>query len=96
MAMNNWITVEIIYATLKKQELLTVKTLKGSTIENVIDRSGILMLYPEIDLLKQAVGIFSQRKQLSDLVKEGDRIEIYRLLVIDPKEARKKRSKPQK
>ena len=57
-----------------------------------IDRSGILDIFPEIDLGKQKVGIFSQARGLMDIVKEGDRIEIYRLLVIDPKEARRKRA----
>ncbi len=91
MATNKIITVEVAYALPNEQRILTVEVEEGSTIETAIDRSGVLELFPDIDLLKQKVGIFSQLKKLSDLVKAGDRIEIYRHLLIDPKEARRKR-----
>lgn len=85
------IKIEIAYATADKQSILMVELEEGATIEMAIDRSGIVMLFPEIHLSEQSVGIFSQKKKLSDTVKAGDRIEIYRSLMIDPKEARKKR-----
>ncbi len=85
------IKVEVAYATPSSQRIFTVWVVEGSTIETAIDRSGVLEVFPEIDLFKQKVGIFSQQKKLSDSVKEGDRIEIYRGLLIDPKEARRKR-----
>lgn len=87
------INVEVVYADIQQQKIITVELNEDSTIEVAIDRSGILMLFPEIDLSKQAVGVFSKQKKLSDIVKAGDRIEIYRPLTIDPKEARKKRIK---
>jgi putative ubiquitin-RnfH superfamily antitoxin RatB of RatAB toxin-antitoxin module len=90
------ISVEVAYATPQRQKIVTVVVDAGSTIEKVIDNSGIDELFPEIDLSKQKVGIFSQQKNLTDIVKEGDRIEIYRTLIIDPKEARKKRAKKNK
>jgi hypothetical protein len=86
------IKVEVAYATPETQRIVEVLVPEGSTIEAVIDRSGVLEIFPEIDLMKQPVGIFSQKKKLSDLVSEGDRIEIYRPLVIDPKEARRRRA----
>jgi putative ubiquitin-RnfH superfamily antitoxin RatB of RatAB toxin-antitoxin module len=87
------ISVEIAYASVDRQTILTIEVEEGSTIEKVIDCSNILELFPEIDLSKQKVGIFSQQKNLNDVVKEGDRVEIYRALLLDPKEARKLRAK---
>ena len=89
--MANLITVEVAYAKPDAQKIITVQVEKNSTIEMAIQRSGILELFPEIDLTKQKVGIFSQLKKLTDKVQHGDRIEIYRELTIDPKEARRKR-----
>ncbi len=90
------IKVEIAYALPDRQQIFTVYIPSGSTIETAIDRSGILEIFPEIDLMKQKVGIFSKLKKLSDIVSEGDRIEIYRSLMIDPKEARRRRAAKKK
>jgi putative ubiquitin-RnfH superfamily antitoxin RatB of RatAB toxin-antitoxin module len=92
MAHPKQITVEVAYASVDRQELLTLQVEEGAQIETVIDRSGILEIFPEIDLMKQKVGIFSKIKKLTDTVQEGDRVEIYRPLLIDPKEARRKRA----
>jgi putative ubiquitin-RnfH superfamily antitoxin RatB of RatAB toxin-antitoxin module len=86
------IRVEVAYADSAQQRILVVEVDAGSTIEKVIDCSGIGEIFPEIDLTKQKVGIFSQQKNLDDVVCEGDRVEIYRPLTIDPKEARKARA----
>jgi len=93
MALNNMIRVEVAYARPNDQRIVTVEVEAGSTIEAVIRRSGILTLFPEIDLERQKVGIFSKAGELSDLVNDGDRIEIYRPLIIDPKEARRARAR---
>jgi uncharacterized protein len=93
MELSKKITVEVAYADTNQQTILAVLVHEGSTIEKVIDCSGIIEMFPEIDLSKQTVGIFSQKKKLDHIVQEGDRIEIYRALIIDPKEARKKRAK---
>lgn len=87
------ILVEVAYATPSLQKIISFEVEEGCTLETVIDRSGITEIFPEIDLTKQKVGIFSKTKKLNDKVKEGDRIEIYRALTIDPKEARRKRAK---
>ncbi len=86
------IQIEVVYATPETQRIFTVSVSSGSTIETAIDRSGVLEVFPEIDLMKQKVGIFSKQKKLSDSVADGDRIEIYRPLLIDPKEARRRRA----
>jgi putative ubiquitin-RnfH superfamily antitoxin RatB of RatAB toxin-antitoxin module len=93
MAQDKQINIEIAYASLDKQQIISIEVEQGCSIETAIDRSGILELFPEIDLMKQKVGIFSEIKKLTDGVKEGDRIEIYRPLLLDPKEARRKRAK---
>jgi putative ubiquitin-RnfH superfamily antitoxin RatB of RatAB toxin-antitoxin module len=85
------ITVEVAYATVHKQRIISVVIEDGATIERVIDCSGMVEIFPEIDLLRQKVGVFSQARKLTDRVKDGDRIEIYRELMIDPKEARRGR-----
>ena len=86
------IPIEVAYAGLNSQIIVSVEVLQGSTIQAAIEHSGILAIFPDINLVKQKVGIFSQLKNLSDLVSAGDRIEIYRPLKIDPKEARRLRA----
>jgi hypothetical protein len=87
------ITIEVAYATPEKQRIIELQVKTDCTIEAAIRQSGMLELFPEIDLSKQQVGVFSQPRKLSDNIKEGDRIEIYRPLAIDPKEARRARAK---
>jgi uncharacterized protein len=92
MDRNKLIKVEVAYATPSLQKIFLVEVEQGSSIETAIDRSGILEIFPEIDLGRQKVGIFSQVKDLSYTVQAGERIEIYRPLIIDPKDARRKRA----
>jgi putative ubiquitin-RnfH superfamily antitoxin RatB of RatAB toxin-antitoxin module len=85
-------TIEIIYATIEAQDLLVLQVAESATIQDCIDQSDLMNLYPEIDLVKMKVGIFSQVKPLNHVVKEGDRIEIYRPLIADPKAVRRKKA----
>jgi len=89
-------TVEVIYATLLQQNSVTVELNAGDTIKNVILASGLLDRYPEIDLTINKIGIYNQLKKLDDEVKDNDRIEIYRGLIANPKEVRRKRAQKQK
>jgi putative ubiquitin-RnfH superfamily antitoxin RatB of RatAB toxin-antitoxin module len=86
------ITVEVVYAKPGEQVLEQLLVPADSTVETVIRSCGILQRFPEIDLAKNKVGIFGKATQLSATLQEGDRIEIYRPLIADPKEARKKRA----
>jgi putative ubiquitin-RnfH superfamily antitoxin RatB of RatAB toxin-antitoxin module len=86
------IDITVAYANPQKQECISLKIPRGSTILQAIEQSGILQLFPEIDLTQNKIGIFSQPKNLSDFVHPGDRVEIYRPLLIDPKDARKARA----
>ncbi|OGT42180.1 MAG: RnfH family protein [Gammaproteobacteria bacterium RIFCSPHIGHO2_12_FULL_37_34] len=92
MVMHPKITVEVAYAKPDQQRIITLSIEQGATIECVIQQSGILFFFPEIDLCQQAVGIFGKRAALSDKVQDGDRVEIYRPLMIDPKESRRRRA----
>lgn len=86
------ITVEVVYALPKEQTLLALKVDPFSTVEDVINQSGILQKYPEIDLAINKIGLFSKIVKLDQAVREKDRIEIYRPLIADPKEVRKQRA----
>lgn len=87
------IAVQVVYATPEKQVLKEITVSEHATVEMAITSSGLLEEFPEIDLLKNDVGVFSERRQLSDAVRAGDRIEIYRPLVADPKEIRRRRAR---
>ena len=84
--------VEVAYATPACQCLMALTVPAGTTVEEAIRRSGILEQFPEIDLSRQQTGIFSQVVLLTQVLQAGDRVEIYRPLVQDPKEARRRRA----
>lgn len=92
MVRNKQVIIEIIYALPGEQFLFALRMEPGSTVEQAIVQSGILDRYPDIDLAHQKVGVFSRRVELADALKDGDRIEIYRALTIEPKEARRLRA----
>lgn len=86
------IAVEVVYALPEKQYLYTVNVEEGCTVEEAIKTSGILEIRNDIDLAQNKVGIFSRPVKLGDEVQSGDRIEIYRPLLADPKELRRLRA----
>jgi len=89
---NNTINIEVAYALPKKQSLLQLTVDEHCTVEQAISISKICLLYPEISLNNIHVGIFSKPAKLCDCLRESDRIEIYRPLLADPKEIRKRRA----
>jgi len=84
--------VEVAYALAEKQSLISLEVEEGTTLKDAIEASGILEKYNEIDLSKQQVGIFSKFATLDTVLREKDRVEIYRSLIADPKEVRKERA----
>ena len=90
---SNWI--EIVYASKSTQKLIRMKY-HDMTAEQAIERSGILELYTEIDLANNKIGIFGKKIRLSKRLRPGDRVEIYRPLLVNPKEARRLRAKTAK
>jgi putative ubiquitin-RnfH superfamily antitoxin RatB of RatAB toxin-antitoxin module len=90
--MSDLINIEVIYALPHEQQLLKLQVPEGSTVQDAIRLSGVLEKYPEIDLAKNKLGIFSKLVKADTPLREKDRIEIYRPLIADPKEIRRKRA----
>lgn len=86
------IVVEVAYALPEKQYLQRVTLQQGATVEEAIRASGVLELRTDIDLSKNKVGIYSRPGKLADVLQDGDRVEIYRPLIADPKELRRQRA----
>ena len=84
--------VEVCYALPDAVSVLTVDLDEGQTLEQAIHASGILTRHPEIDLGVLKVGVFGKLRSLLDLARAGDRIEIYRPLLADPKDSRRRRA----
>lgn len=90
------VSVEVVYALPERQYLKTVRLEEGSSVEQAIRASGLLEMRREIDLKVNKVGIYSRPVKLSDVIAEGDRVEIYRPLIADPKELRRIRAEQSK
>lgn len=86
------ITVQVCYASATQHYLRELTVEQGCTIEQAIRRSGVLDAIAGIDLALQTVGLYGKKKPLETVLRERDRIEIYRPLVADPKESRRKRA----
>ena len=95
MATAELLEVEVAYATPAQQYLLSVSVPYGSTVEQAIQQSGICEQCSDIDLSAQSVGIFSKLATLQTVLNHGDRVEIYRPLLVDPKLQRKERAQRQ-
>ena len=86
------LTVEVVYATPQEQVLESLNLALGATVEDAIRQSGLLARFAEIDLGVNKVGVFGKVAKLDAVLSDGDRVEIYRPLIADPKEARKRRA----
>jgi putative ubiquitin-RnfH superfamily antitoxin RatB of RatAB toxin-antitoxin module len=84
--------VVVSYATPRDEFIHPMRVAPGTTIGQAIEGSGVLARFPEISLVTQAVGIYGKKKTLETVLRERDRIEIYRPLVADPKDSRRKRA----
>lgn len=86
------IHVEVAYALPHVQMLIPLNVPLGTTVEEAIKLSGVLEKFPDIDLAKNKVGIWNKVSELSAVLRDKDRVEIYRPLIADPKEVRRKRA----
>ena len=86
------ILVEVTYATPQKQLVIPVNVDDGITVKDAIELSGIKKEFPEINLDSNPVGIFGKHTTLDHILREKDRVEIYRPLIADPKEIRRQRA----
>ena len=90
--MSESINVEIVYALPDAQEIISLKLSQGATVKLAVEQSGMLEKYPEIDLAKNKLGIFAKLTKPDAILRDRDRVEIYRPLIADPKEVRKQRA----
>jgi putative ubiquitin-RnfH superfamily antitoxin RatB of RatAB toxin-antitoxin module len=86
------LSVEVAYATPDKQLLVELEVDAGCTVGEAIEQSGICDAFAELTVDSSAVGIFSRKVPLEQVLKEGDRVEIYRPLLADPRENRRRRA----
>ena len=84
--------VEVVYALPQNQELVRLELPAGSSLQQALDASGLLQTHPEIDLSKNKLGIYGKLARLETALRDRDRIEVYRPLIADPKETRKRRA----
>lgn len=90
---NQIITIEVAYATPKRQHILSCQVPKDTTLADAAAQSGITDVFPDLDLETVEFGIWGKVKPAKTVVEDGQRIEIYRPLIADPKESRRKRAK---
>lgn len=86
------VRIEVAYARPDRAFCIPLQVNAGTTVAEAIQESGLLEQCPEIDLSVQKVGIFARPCDLNDPVSDGDRVEIYRPLQVDPREARRRRA----
>jgi len=89
---NDDIAVQVVYALPAEPTVVHLRVSAGTTLKEAIELSGLLDRYREIDLGAQRIGVFGQLRALTDPVRAGDRVEIYRPLRVDPKDARRRRA----
>jgi putative ubiquitin-RnfH superfamily antitoxin RatB of RatAB toxin-antitoxin module len=85
------IDIQVCYASDALQFLRGLRVEAGTTLEQAIALSGVLQAAPEIDLATMAVGVYGKKKSLDTVLRQHDRVEIYRPLIADPKHARRRR-----
>ena len=86
------IIIEVAYALPEEQVIISIKVPTIFNVQQAIEKSGIQKKFPSIDLSKNKVGIFGKKTTLDQPLNDRDRIEIYRPLILDPKEMRRKRA----
>ena len=90
------LVVEVVYALADEQVLHSVTLARGSTLRDALERSGISRHFPCIDFNTCKVGVFGSVRRLDTPLSDGDRVEIYRPLLVNPKDARHARVRPGK
>jgi putative ubiquitin-RnfH superfamily antitoxin RatB of RatAB toxin-antitoxin module len=88
------IVVEVVYGDADRQKLLSLDVVVGTTVYAVAEQSGIVKFFPELDLANASMGIFGKvvAKPKEQIIRSGERVEIYRPLLVDPMESRKARA----
>ncbi|MCL2644746.1 MAG: RnfH family protein [Betaproteobacteria bacterium] len=88
-----FIEIEVVYALPHSQDVITVSMPEGATVLEAVEASGLLLKYPEIELGKRnKLGIYNKPALPDTVLRDCDRVEIYRPLIADPKAVRKQRA----
>ncbi len=90
--MSTQIHVEVVYAGPVRQKSVRVGVREGASVREAIELSGLLEEFPEIDLGKNKLGIWNKLTKVDAVLRDNDRVEIYRPLIADPKEVRRQRA----
>jgi putative ubiquitin-RnfH superfamily antitoxin RatB of RatAB toxin-antitoxin module len=90
------IHIEVVYALREVQALIALELEDGATARQAVERSGLVARFPDIDPARMRVGIFGRVMEADTVLRDGDRVEIYRPLEADPKEARRARAGPRR
>jgi putative ubiquitin-RnfH superfamily antitoxin RatB of RatAB toxin-antitoxin module len=85
--------IEVVYALPDNQVTRQLRLTAGTTAQQAVELSGIIGLFPEIDLCHHKLGIFGKLVRPDTILHNRDRVEIYRPLIVDPKERRRRRAK---
>jgi len=89
------ISVEVVLAMPGRQELVALEVSEGATLEDAIAASGLPEMFDDFEVDPSMVGVFSEKASLDQVLRDGDRVEIYRPLIADPKEVRRQRARLQ-
>jgi len=87
------LAIEVAYALPLRQEIVCLRLPPGASVREAIEASGLRQRFPEIDLARNKIGIFGKQASLDTTLADHDRVEIYRPLIADPKELRRRRAK---
>ncbi|MCL1860113.1 MAG: RnfH family protein [Proteobacteria bacterium] len=90
---DEFIEIEVVYALAHQQDVVMVKVPEGATAREAVEASGLLLKYPEIDLGgRNKLGVYNKPARPDTVLRERDRVEIYRPLIADPKAVRQRRA----
>ena len=85
--------IEVIYALPERQELVTLDLPENSTAQQAVEASGLLQKYPDIELGgRNKLGVYAKLVKADTVLRDRDRVEIYRPLIADPKEVRRQKA----
>jgi uncharacterized protein len=93
--MSRPLDIEVVYALAQHQRVVRLALQEGACVVDAIRASGLLREFPEIDLARNTAGIWGKPVALDQVLRSRDRVEIYRPLLVDPKEARRVRAQSQ-
>lgn len=90
--MTESIRVQVVYALPERQDIVMIELPEGASVAQAVEASGLLQKYPDIDLARNKFGVFAKLVKADQVLRDRDRVEIYRPLIADPKEVRRQRA----